>query len=642
MVAILLSLLLGASTTLAPSLTPASSDFTSTISVTAKPLTAGSLIRCTTNGADPTIASTRYVAPLTVSATTTVKCRAWAKNKKMSPVVSSTYTYTGGSYVSCAAAPLRTGSQCGPSGTAACAVHYYCACGTGADAGCTAGNDANDGLTPATAKTSFASATATFRTMTGGDTVALCRGGVWTGSTTNIGNMNCGKTSAGASITATLDANFQTIPSGTVAPGTVCTMRDYTATWGGVTKPRIVNTSGDLFTLMNSGDDGGYEFTNLDTSGGGSAWFAYGWVHDVKFCANNIHNQSSGIQINGTASQSGSGLNWNISILENQFTEISGQGLYLEPGDNLDLSYNTFTRVASTGGAVHQYYVTSQHAAPWGEGTWGAHYLPNYNGRIRGNYHTGSFGGATCTSTPGKIAGKQYGLIVEDNTFYYPVAESTASCWLWGMSPSNDNDSAGFRNVIVRRNRFYGGGNQMTGITNCIDCTFENNLLWTDWVGDVTFLNANYAPNGTGHTPSTCVPGVVYGHTACDDHNTRLTIQNNTFFRASTSTYNKFLQIFTDGVGHIISNNAFWGGGAATGTGCVHNTTGVTPAFQGNNSCRAGSGTTAAATFVNAPTDFTPAIGSPLDAAGSNTYKASTDINLKARPNPPAIGAVER
>ena len=45
--------------------------------------------------------------------------------------------------------------------------------------------------------------------------------------------------------------------------------------------------------------------------------------------------------------------------------------------------------------------------------------------------------------------------------------------------------------------------------------------------------------------------------------------------------------------------------------------------------------------FKNAPTDFTPLLGSPLIGAGNNTNKSTLDILGKNRPNPPAIGAFE-
>ena len=82
----------------------------------------------------------------------------------------------------------------------------------------------------------------TFNGMTGGNTVAMCKGGSWVlagNAAKTIHNPRCGLTSSGAVIHATVDANYQTIPTGTVAPGTFCTWRDYQASWGGTNKPYI-------------------------------------------------------------------------------------------------------------------------------------------------------------------------------------------------------------------------------------------------------------------------------------------------------------------------------------------------------------------------------------------------------------------
>jgi hypothetical protein len=220
------------------------------------------------------------------------------------------------------------------------------------------------------------------------------------------------------------------------------------------------------------------------------------------------------------------------------------------------------------------------------------------------------------------------------------------------LSVSNDNDSAGFRNVTVRRNRFIGGGNQLVGISGCVDCTFEDNLLWSDWSGDLVFLNASYAPNGAPtHNAATCIPTDVWGKYACDDHTARLKVLNNTFYRGNTSSQNKFIQVLSDGVGLVVANNALWGGGSASGTNCINNTTGAAPAFVGSNYCRAGSGDAAASVFVSAPADFAPLAGGPLAGTGNATYASPYAIGTsnwsafdgaKDRALPPDIGAFSR
>jgi hypothetical protein len=78
----------------APSFSPASSSFSSPLSVTLSDTTAGAKIYYTTNGSTPTTASALYSAPITVSATTTIKAIAAATGLINSNVASATYTYT--------------------------------------------------------------------------------------------------------------------------------------------------------------------------------------------------------------------------------------------------------------------------------------------------------------------------------------------------------------------------------------------------------------------------------------------------------------------------------------------------------------------------------------------------------------------
>lgn len=76
-----------------PVFSPASgTTFTTSQQVTISCATSGATIRYTTNGSDPTSSSSKYTAPFTVSATTTVKAKAFKSGATDSGVVSATYT----------------------------------------------------------------------------------------------------------------------------------------------------------------------------------------------------------------------------------------------------------------------------------------------------------------------------------------------------------------------------------------------------------------------------------------------------------------------------------------------------------------------------------------------------------------------
>lgn len=82
----------GSSRAATPAISPSQSSFSGSVAVTMTCATSGATIRYTTNNTDPTASSQAYTGPVTLTATTTVKARAFADGMDPSAVASRTYT----------------------------------------------------------------------------------------------------------------------------------------------------------------------------------------------------------------------------------------------------------------------------------------------------------------------------------------------------------------------------------------------------------------------------------------------------------------------------------------------------------------------------------------------------------------------
>jgi hypothetical protein len=81
-------------TTAAPVISPAGGTFAGSVTVTMTSSTSGASIRYTTDGSDPTSASTLYGAPFTLSSTTTVKAKAFAPGQADSSIATAQFAVT--------------------------------------------------------------------------------------------------------------------------------------------------------------------------------------------------------------------------------------------------------------------------------------------------------------------------------------------------------------------------------------------------------------------------------------------------------------------------------------------------------------------------------------------------------------------
>jgi hypothetical protein len=87
----------GSSTSQVGALTfsPAAGTFSSPVTVTVKTTTANAVIHCTRNGIEPNENSPLYTGPITVSNTTTLRCRAYRSDLEPSNIGQAVYTISG-------------------------------------------------------------------------------------------------------------------------------------------------------------------------------------------------------------------------------------------------------------------------------------------------------------------------------------------------------------------------------------------------------------------------------------------------------------------------------------------------------------------------------------------------------------------
>ena len=506
-------------------------------------------------------------------------------------------------------------------------VHYYCDCATGASASCVAGDDGNDGLSPATPRQTIAAAMANLATLAAEDTVALCQGGAFTTAST-----------------------FAIGSNGRCADGVACNdLRDFSPTTFSATAKPIINYSGNGALFNFTGGDGGVRVLNLALNNSlnpnygnyalnsSHVFFIYSTAHDITF--GNV--TMDGFEF-AMYSECNAGNVDNIVITGNTITNNLVMG-WLGGADNLDLSYNVFDGNGGDTAGDHSIYLYS--------------YEQISNVRIVGNYIHGQ-SSPTCYGAMIVAHVAVDGLLVKDN--YVEVDANSPGGGCWGISFSNITGGTHIefiRNAVFSGNTIVNTGNVLLSVSSCPSCIIENNVLVHNWDynGNVVALAASISPPR---------PGVG------DDTNSNNIIRNNTIWFGPNSTGSPIgILIENDNEGAVITNNTISSSQTAQGTlSCFHYTLPLAAyASIDNNNCYSPStynweythGSLAAwqsyaatpgfdaASFTGDPmftapgTDFTPGVGSPLIGAGGAAHGSSADILGVTRPDPPAIGAYE-
>ena len=226
--------------------------------------------------------------------------------------------------------------------------------------------------------------------------MALCRGGLWTGSTANVYNGSC-------------------------RADNTCDFRDC----GTGDLPVIsYNGSDYLFYVGKNGHDEGYRWWNIDVENVGgadsTAWFFGNDVSDVDICKIEVNGGHMAIYHAG--GDAGQARNNRFTIRNSAFSNIWGQRL-LVGSSNFTIDSNVFTNIGdsahpSCGFLCHAIYFQEEDIGPRSE-TDG---METQNLRITNNTLTMD-SSVTCGSEMIHIAGRQNNGLVENN---YMLALRTA------------------------------------------------------------------------------------------------------------------------------------------------------------------------------------------------------------------------
>lgn len=328
------------------------------------------------------------------------------------------------------------------SGTASATDYYVCNTG---------GSDANDGLTTSTPFETFSKARTTFTTMNAGDSVLLCRDGVFPAAGSGwLANFNCG-----------------------AAAGQECTMSDYGA---GTSRPIINVTSGHGLNFEEGGApsaDGGYIISNLIFKGISPVNSAagirfYNDVNDVMLQNLHIEGFNIGVHTAGAGGNPDPGADEEqnrITLKDSVIFNNTGQG-WLGGCDNCIIEGNTFENNGFTTPVFdHNVYLASS----------GGQVVNNMI--VRDNYlYKSTHSAGTCQGVSMVGHGMFDTLTIENNVIREDVGAVSPTCWGISIDPGYASEEY-FLNISIINNTLINVGNVAIGCASCNGATITGNVI---------------------------------------------------------------------------------------------------------------------------------------------------------------------
>ncbi len=405
-------------------------------------------------------------------------------------------------------------------------TYYVCKCDTGADADCVNGNDANAGDSASAPWRTFEEARIQFGSLAAGDAILFCQGGAFVAANTNDRWVNTNCTAANP-----------------------CAVADYTPPWasGDENRPIIWRTVvADGFALEDGGDaehEEGYIFRNLDLRCVGcnrNGFFLYNDIDDVLIENVRIDGFSIGVHAAGSNPCNSNdpacdGLNERLTVRNATIINNESQG-HLGGNNGLLIEDSYFENNGSGTIFDHNIYVSNADDMV-----------------IRGNelYRSSLNGSGNCGGVPLVGHGVMDNLLIEDNLIREDIGKAEQGCW--GIAIDAGYGSAEqFTNVVIRGNRVENVGNTAIGVSSCIDCVIENNVIVHEQAFGVTGIAVPDRAPGAG-----------------DATTTNVTIRNNSL---SISSSGRGISVTDEGSSHQIVSNAIRYSGSNSGWDCLRAT----------------------------------------------------------------------